>query len=71
MSRVKTSFALTVGLLALGASQTTLAQNCADLVFTDVVTDALPEAHRPYALGIYANALASKLALARGDLSPC
>lgn len=33
--------------------------------------DALPEAHRPYALGIYANAVASKLALAAGTLSPC
>jgi hypothetical protein len=33
--------------------------------------DALPEAHRPHALGIYANAVASKLALAGGALSPC
>jgi hypothetical protein len=33
--------------------------------------DALPEPHRPYALGIYANAVASKLVLARGSLSPC
>lgn len=33
--------------------------------------DALPEAHRPYALGIYANVVNSKLALAGGTLSPC
>jgi hypothetical protein len=33
--------------------------------------DALPEAHRSFALGIYANAVSSKLALAGGTLSPC
>jgi len=33
--------------------------------------DALPEQHRPYALGIYANAVASKLAIAEGAPSPC
>ena len=33
--------------------------------------DALPEAHRPYALAIYANAVVSKLALADGATSPC
>jgi hypothetical protein len=33
--------------------------------------EAMPEAHRPYALGIYANAVTSKLALADGDQPPC
>ncbi|NQX87975.1 MAG: 1-acyl-sn-glycerol-3-phosphate acyltransferase [Halioglobus sp.] len=33
--------------------------------------DALPETHRPYALGIYANAVSSKLALATSGLRPC
>ena len=32
---------------------------------------AIPEAHRPYALAIYANAVVSKLALADGALAPC
>jgi acyltransferase-like protein len=32
---------------------------------------AMPEAHRPYALAIYANAVASKLALKSGSQSPC
>ncbi|MCB1687432.1 MAG: 1-acyl-sn-glycerol-3-phosphate acyltransferase [Halioglobus sp.] len=33
--------------------------------------EAMPEAHRPYALGIYANAVVSKLALAKRSLPPC
>lgn len=33
--------------------------------------EALPEAHRPYALGIYANAVASKLALSGAAQAPC
>jgi hypothetical protein len=33
--------------------------------------EAMPEAHRPYALGIYANAVTSKLALTDGDQPPC
>ncbi len=33
--------------------------------------DALPEAQRPFALGIYANAVVSKRALAGGDLASC
>jgi hypothetical protein len=33
--------------------------------------NAMPEAHRPYALGIYANAVVSKLALAERSLAPC
>jgi 1-acyl-sn-glycerol-3-phosphate acyltransferase len=33
--------------------------------------DAMPEAHRPYALGIYANAVVSKLALADSTPTPC
>ena len=33
--------------------------------------DALPEPHRPYALGIYANAVISKLAVLEGSASPC
>ncbi len=33
--------------------------------------EALPEAHRPHALGIYANAVVSKLALAQGRHDPC
>lgn len=33
--------------------------------------DALPEAQRPYALGIYANAVVSKLVQLEGSLSPC
>ncbi len=33
--------------------------------------DAMPEAHRPYALGIYANAVVSKLALAQRSQTPC
>lgn len=33
--------------------------------------DALPEAHRPYALGIYANAVVSKLALIESSKQPC
>lgn len=33
--------------------------------------DALPEPHRPYALGIYANAVVSKLALAERSKNPC
>ena len=32
---------------------------------------AMPEAHRPYALAIYANAVVSKLALADGAAPPC
>jgi len=32
---------------------------------------AMPEAHRPYALAIYANAVVSKLALANGSPAPC
>jgi Acyltransferase len=33
--------------------------------------EALPEAHRPYALEIYANAVVSKLALANRSQTPC
>jgi hypothetical protein len=32
---------------------------------------AMPEPHRPFALGIYANAVVSKLALADGPRTPC
>ncbi len=37
----------------------------------DARINAMPEAHRPYALGIYANAVVSKLALAERSLAPC
>ena len=33
--------------------------------------EAMPEPHRPYALGIYANAVVSKLALAKRSQTPC
>jgi len=42
--------------------------DCSEAAF-DARIDAMPEAHRPYALGIYANAVVSKLALA-ADRSP-
>lgn len=44
--------------------------DCVEEDFTARI-DALPQAHRSHALGIYANAVVSKLALARGDLSLC
>ena len=44
--------------------------DCSEEAFTTRI-DALPEAHRPYALGIYANAVVSKLALAARSSSPC
>jgi len=43
--------------------------------FSEAVFDAriaaMPEAHRPFALGIYANAVVSKLALADSSPTPC
>jgi hypothetical protein len=44
--------------------------DCTEESFTARI-EAMPEAHRPYALGIYANAVTSKLALAGGDQPPC
>jgi hypothetical protein len=44
--------------------------DCSEEAFAARI-DALPEPHRPYALGIYANAVVSKLALAARSSSPC
>jgi len=44
--------------------------DCSEADFTARI-DALPELHRPYALGIYANAVTSKLAIAGGCAPPC
>jgi 1-acyl-sn-glycerol-3-phosphate acyltransferase len=43
--------------------------DCSEAAF-DARIDAMPEAHRPHALGIYANAVVSKLALATGSSPP-
>jgi 1-acyl-sn-glycerol-3-phosphate acyltransferase len=44
--------------------------DCSEAAFTARI-EAMPEAHRPYALGIYANAVVSKLALAERSQTPC
>lgn len=44
--------------------------DCSEAVF-DARIAAMPEAHRPFALGIYANAVVSKLALADSSPTPC
>ena len=44
--------------------------DCSDAEF-EARINALPEAQRPYALAIYANAVVSKQALAAGDLASC
>jgi len=44
--------------------------DCSEVDF-DARIKAMPEAHRPYALGIYANAVVSKLALADSSQNPC
>ena len=44
--------------------------DCSEAAF-DARIEAMPEAHRPYALGIYANAVVSKLALADSLQTPC
>ncbi len=44
--------------------------DCSEADF-DARIKAMPEAHRPYALGIYANAVVSKLALADCSQNPC
>ncbi len=44
--------------------------DCSEAVF-DARIAAMPEAHRPFALGIYANAVVSKLALAGSSSTPC
>jgi len=44
--------------------------DCSEAAF-DARIEAMPEAHRPYALGIYANAVVSKLALAGSSQTPC
>ena len=44
--------------------------DCSEKAF-EARIEAMPEAHRPYALGIYANAVVSKLALADCSQTPC
>ena len=44
--------------------------DCSEEAF-EARIDAMPEAHRPYALGIYANAVVSKLTLADRSQTPC
>ncbi|MEZ5573418.1 MAG: 1-acyl-sn-glycerol-3-phosphate acyltransferase [Halioglobus sp.] len=44
--------------------------DCSEAAF-EARIDAMPEPHRPYALGIYANAVVSKLALAARTSTPC
>ena len=44
--------------------------DCSEAVFTTRM-EAMPDAHRRYALGIYANAVVSKLSLADGPLPAC
>jgi hypothetical protein len=44
--------------------------DCSEAAF-DARIAAMPQAHRPFALGIYANAVVSKLALADSSPTPC
>ncbi len=44
--------------------------DCSEAAF-DARIESMPEAHRPHALGIYANAVVSKLALADRSQPPC
>jgi hypothetical protein len=44
--------------------------DCSEAAF-DARIETMPDEHRPYALGIYANAVVSKLALAESSQTPC
>jgi 1-acyl-sn-glycerol-3-phosphate acyltransferase len=44
--------------------------DCSEAAF-DARIEAMPDEHRPYALGIYANAVVSKLAVAASSQTPC
>ncbi len=61
---------LNPGAAPLPATLTSESGDCSREQFEQRIA-AMPEAHRPYALAIYANAVVSKLALRAGSPAPC